>query len=64
MRQRYLYIKATIFETSNETIAENPEKGLLLFLSSWEMVPTRQRPLLKDILGARTKILWEEQLFF
>ena len=26
------------------------------------MVPTRHRPLIKDILGARMKIMWEEQL--
>ena len=26
------------------------------------MAPTRQRPLLKKILGARMKIMWEEQL--
>ena len=26
------------------------------------MAPTGQRPLLKDILGARMMIMWEEQL--
>ena len=26
------------------------------------MGPTGQRPLLKDILGARMKIMWQEQL--
>ena len=31
-------------------------------LSGRKMVPTRPRPLLKDILGARMKIIWEEQL--
>ena len=31
-------------------------------MSGQEMVPTRQIPLLKDILGPRMKIMWEEQL--
>ena len=35
---------------------------MLLYLSGREMVPTGQRPLLKDILGARMLIMWEEQL--
>ena len=30
--------------------------------SSQEMAPTGQRPLLKDILGPRMMIMWEEQL--
>ena len=34
----------------------------LLCLSGQEMAPTRQRPLLKDTLGARMNIMWEEQL--
>ena len=35
---------------------------MLLCLSGREMAPTRQRPLLKDTLGARMKNMWEEQL--
>ena len=35
---------------------------MLLYLYDREMVPTGQRPLLKDILGARMLIMWEEQL--
>ena len=35
---------------------------LLWCLSGQEMVPTGQRPLLKDVLGARMLIMWEEQL--
>ena len=31
-------------------------------MSGWKMAPTRQRPWLKDILGTRRKIMWEEQL--
>ena len=31
-------------------------------LSGREMAPTGQRPLLKDILGTRMLIMWEEQL--
>ena len=34
----------------------------LLCLSGLEMAPTRQNPLLKNILGARMKIMLEEQL--
>ena len=35
---------------------------IVLCLSGQEMAPTRQRPLLKDTLGARMNIMWEEQL--
>ena len=34
----------------------------ILCLSGGEMAPTRQIPLLKDILSARMKIMWEELL--
>ena len=34
----------------------------ILCLSVLEMAPTGQTPLLKDILGTRMMIMWEEQL--
>ena len=40
-------------------------EGILSYVLSmyrWEMEPTGQRPLLKDILGDKMKIMWEEQL--
>ena len=36
--------------------------GLFITFVCWKMAPTRQRPLSKDILDARMKIMWEDQL--
>ena len=46
-----------IYYTKTEFVA-----ALILCYYVRKMEPTRQRPLLKDILGARIKIMWEKQL--